>query len=443
MFGKRKTFDLNNADMTYKVHYLGNVMTSIMKGDGCVDKAMRILWDNHLKYNGQAGLKMKFTITQGGLRVNTKTSGTTDYYGHRIHYLTSHPLHPKLFVWVYQHVGRNLKTEMRCHAILCKHANDANLIEFLLGERLKRLFDEYKREKKRNQTSRLLTNTFKILPMRKKRLCSTGNYKPPVQRGMCSAPKLDDVKEEDEDSCNNTGYDNLAIDDDDDDDDVTANADQDNSESSHTVDDDDDEYNKLKQLYIINGHHETKLANKEDLSSVYSSYKSSDSGIDGSSEFINELKYNREPSKSCDDQTTVRDTTNNFQTVLPSQSAFIQVSYEFSSDLNKPQLNHDDHKELENMKISYLKRANNNDSITSSFRLRNPFKGLNKTASFTTHTTLKKAREKQERLLNEAHQQKAFDLFLKNFNNNTIADYYAHAQDQENAQSDPDTQNIL
>jgi hypothetical protein len=194
IFGRRKKFDLNNANVTYKAHYLGNVMTSIMKGEGCVDKAIKVLWDNHLKYGGQAGLQMKFTITQGGIRVNTKTSGTTDYYGHRIHYVVSHPLHPKLFVWVYQHVGKNLKTEMRCHAVLCKHANDANLIELLLADRLKRLFDEYKREKKRSQTSRLLMNTFKILPMGKKRSSATSNYKPPIQRGMCSAPKLDDVK---------------------------------------------------------------------------------------------------------------------------------------------------------------------------------------------------------------------------------------------------------
>ncbi len=152
-FGRRQKFQLNNAETTYKVHYLGNVMTSLVKGgyhhgnstssitsliskkstqfnsnSTCgfdekesrffnisepqivktlssneerhehadhadnlimeatlnkkfsniicnVDKPVKILWDNHLKHNGHAGLKMKLTLTQGGLRVNTKDHG--------------------------------------------------------------------------------------------------------------------------------------------------------------------------------------------------------------------------------------------------------------------------------------------------------------------------------------------------------------------------------
>jgi hypothetical protein len=152
-FGRRKKLQLNKAETTYKVHYLGNVMTSLIKGgyhhgqksrqksasqsdelfsdekssklsfndgedslsvidddddytntdtDSCVsltsnkiskenlatnlnkrfnnivcnvDKPVKILWDNHLKHNGHAGLKMKLTITQGGLRVDTKDHG--------------------------------------------------------------------------------------------------------------------------------------------------------------------------------------------------------------------------------------------------------------------------------------------------------------------------------------------------------------------------------
>ena len=34
-FGRRKKFELNNAESTYKVHYLGNVMTSLIKGGYC------------------------------------------------------------------------------------------------------------------------------------------------------------------------------------------------------------------------------------------------------------------------------------------------------------------------------------------------------------------------------------------------------------------------
>ncbi len=32
LFGRCKTFEVNNPEATYKVHYLGNVMTSLLKG---------------------------------------------------------------------------------------------------------------------------------------------------------------------------------------------------------------------------------------------------------------------------------------------------------------------------------------------------------------------------------------------------------------------------
>lgn len=262
-FGRRKKFQLNKAETTYKVHYLGNVMTSLIKGNyhhgqlnepklkqDCddatkqlfknniedenildnednvdsisikiaqenalnkrfnntvcnVDKPVKILWDNHLKHNGHAGLKMKLTLTQGGLRVDTKDHGLTEYYGHRIHFIQSHPLHPKLFVWVYQHVGKNLKTEIRCHAALCQSVRDSRTIQLLLNDRLQRTFLEYKREKRRQQNSRLCNNKNGGLlagqfGTRKRSFRSTKNYKPPVQHGMSSAPKLDDVIEEEE-----------------------------------------------------------------------------------------------------------------------------------------------------------------------------------------------------------------------------------------------------
>ena len=281
LFGRCKKFEVNNAESTYKVHYLGNVMTSLLKGSfnihsnqlkslntdprkgkylnklieeqnqilsnlnkksieinnneqddddeddddqldlkenyyvnnkmgsnnvilNSVDKSVKILWENHLKHNGHAGLKMKLTLTQGGLRVDTKDHGLTEYYGHRIHFVQAHPFHPKLFVWVYQHVGKNLKTEIRCHAALCQKTRDAKSIEYLLNNRIQQTFLEYKREKRRQQNSRLCnTKNGGLLSNQmgcKKRVPSriTRNYKPPVQHGMCSAPKLDDVLEEEE-----------------------------------------------------------------------------------------------------------------------------------------------------------------------------------------------------------------------------------------------------
>ena len=297
LFGRRKKFEVNNAESTYKVHYLGNVMTTLIKGGYChgaslsggatnaqgtlthnntnnkfnaktnyknlnqdlsfmntklnlesatgksnetstdyddegdldsnysnyiylnknlndrslsssnirasVDKPVKILWDNHLKHNGQAGLKMKLTLTQGGLKVDTKDHGLTEYYGHRIHFVQAHPAHPKLIVWVYQHVGKSLKTEIRCHAALCQRARDSKTIESRLNDKLQRTFLEYKREKRRQQNSRLCnTKNGGLLAgqlgTRKRTFRITRTYKPPVQHGMCSAPKLDDVLEEEE-----------------------------------------------------------------------------------------------------------------------------------------------------------------------------------------------------------------------------------------------------
>lgn len=147
---------------------------------------------------------MKLTLTKAGLRVTTKDHGVTEYFGHRIHLITTHTLHPKLLVWVYQHVGRTLKTEIRCHAALCHRAQDAQNIERQLKVKLRECLLEYKREKRRVQNSRLCnTRNHGVLEeqigAKKKHLRTlTRNYKPPVQHGMCAAPKLDDVVEEEE-----------------------------------------------------------------------------------------------------------------------------------------------------------------------------------------------------------------------------------------------------
>ncbi len=121
---------------------------------------------------------------------------------------------------MYQHVGKNLKTEIRCHAALCHTVRDSRAIENLLNERLQRTFLEYKREKRRMQNSRLCNSKNGLLAgqfgTRKRSFRSTKNYKPPVQHGMSSAPKLDDVIEEEEelvderaiDTCKNNELEN-------------------------------------------------------------------------------------------------------------------------------------------------------------------------------------------------------------------------------------------
>jgi hypothetical protein len=184
LFGRCQKFEVNPSESTHKVHYLGNVLTGLLKGahrsdclkqcsgssgaaktkptykdksaeslalspnaSKCVDaadddqaeldvfhmqmrerhqsqvtdksivesveKSVRLIWQNHVNNNGRGGIKMRLTITQGGLKAMTKSHGLTEYYGHRIHYVQAHPLHPKLFVWIYQHVGKSLKSEIR------------------------------------------------------------------------------------------------------------------------------------------------------------------------------------------------------------------------------------------------------------------------------------------------------------------------------------------
>ncbi|RNA31598.1 FAM43A-like [Brachionus plicatilis] len=234
IFGRRKTFEVNSAEIIYKVHYLGNVMTCLLKGAFLnstntlnldtsfneeinssqlfsIDKPVRILWDNHVKHGGQAGIKMSLTLTQGGLRVDTRDHGVTEYFGHRIYLCRAHSMNPKLLIWVYQHVGKNLKTEIRCHAALCQSAKHAKAIESLLNDKLKQTFSDYKREKKRLQNSRLCNSKNggllqNQLGCKKRQLRSaTQTYKPPVQHGMCSAPRLDDVIEEDEEEFEEIG----------------------------------------------------------------------------------------------------------------------------------------------------------------------------------------------------------------------------------------------
>ncbi len=105
IFRKSKSFKISERDPTYKVKYLGNVQTSMMKGDGCVDKPVKVLWENYVK-NAPTGLEMKLKICASGLKAETKQQGLTEYRAHRISYCVAHPKYPKLFVWVYRHEGK-------------------------------------------------------------------------------------------------------------------------------------------------------------------------------------------------------------------------------------------------------------------------------------------------------------------------------------------------
>ena len=65
---RKKSFTVNEEEPTHKVRYLGNVATSMTKGDGCVDKPTSVLWNNYLRTNNN-GLDMKLSVCGTGLRV--------------------------------------------------------------------------------------------------------------------------------------------------------------------------------------------------------------------------------------------------------------------------------------------------------------------------------------------------------------------------------------
>ena len=120
---RRASFDVNQRPSSFKVYYLGNVATSLTRGDGCADRPAKILWDMHLKNQGRLGRKLRLTITNGGLQaensIKSKTISTNDitlYSTNRIaYYLVANKLNPKMFIWVYRHVNirSGLTTEVK------------------------------------------------------------------------------------------------------------------------------------------------------------------------------------------------------------------------------------------------------------------------------------------------------------------------------------------
>lgn len=202
-FGWRKNLQISEQDPSYKVRYLGNVQTSMMKGEGCVDKPVSTIWNNYLR-SPHPGLEMKLVLTGSGLKAYTKEQGLTEYRAHRISYCIAHPKYPKLFIWVYRHEGKKMKLELRCHAVLCKSETKAKAIALQLHEKLSSALKEFQREKLRKQNSRLTlmrTNSLpkagSVLPLRKLLLSTANNFRPSSSKST-GAPKLGAIHEDHE-----------------------------------------------------------------------------------------------------------------------------------------------------------------------------------------------------------------------------------------------------
>jgi len=203
---KRSSANITEYDPTFRVVYLGNVLTGWAKGDGCVDKPLATLWKNHTTTD-KPNIIMKVTVCASGLKAVTNEHGLTEYWAHRITFCNAEPAYSKVFCWIYRHEGRKLKQELRCHAVLCPSENKARLMAKRLKEMLHQALVDFKKEKVWRQNARLsLANAAdeqKTMPFRKIMLQpGSSNYRPPHEKGK-AAPKLKVIEEvifeEDED----------------------------------------------------------------------------------------------------------------------------------------------------------------------------------------------------------------------------------------------------
>lgn len=189
---------ISRPDPTYKVAYLGNVVTGWAKGDGCVEKPLATLWRNYT-HSSRPEVRMTLAVSNGGLKATTKDHGLTEYWAHRLTYCAAPDQFPRLFCWVYRHEGRRLRHELRCHAVLCSTPSIAKKIEGELNQALAVALTEFRRDKISRQNARLsLANSVYENPTipRRKILLSTGShsYRPPLERSK-SAPKLTMIEE--------------------------------------------------------------------------------------------------------------------------------------------------------------------------------------------------------------------------------------------------------
>ncbi|GFR71575.1 protein FAM43A [Elysia marginata] len=204
IFGWRKNLTISEQDPTFKVRYLGNVQTSVMKGDGCTDRAVNVIWNTYTR-SDHPGVEMKVLLTGSGIKAYTKEQGLTEYRAHRISYCIAHPQFPRVFVWVYRHEGRRMKMELRCHAVLCTSEAKARAMALRLHEKLSSSLKEFLREKLRKQTSRLalertssLPKTGAVLPLRTQLLSTANNFRGTPTAKANAANKLGAITEDSE-----------------------------------------------------------------------------------------------------------------------------------------------------------------------------------------------------------------------------------------------------
>ncbi|XP_045024133.1 uncharacterized protein LOC116923703 [Daphnia magna] len=197
---KRFTAVITESDPSFKVVYLGNVLTGWAKGEGCLDKPLATLWKNYCQ-SSRPDVSMRLSVCSSGLQATTSEHGLTEYWSHRVTWCSAPPSYPRIFAWVYRHEGRRLKQELRCHAVLCTTGRQARQLTARLEQRLREALHDFRREKLCRQSARLsvaacLYEDYASAIPKRKLLLAPGinNYKPPVERCK-SAPKLGSIEE--------------------------------------------------------------------------------------------------------------------------------------------------------------------------------------------------------------------------------------------------------
>jgi hypothetical protein len=145
--------DITLQDPVVKAIYLGNLVTTWAKGDGCLDRPASALWKNHVQ--GRGSIRMTVVVTPGGLKAETREHGLTEYWNNRLTWCGVPVDFPKLFCWIYRHETRKLKQELRCHAVICSSKEDAMVLSETLRYRLAESLFDFRKEKLQRQNARL------------------------------------------------------------------------------------------------------------------------------------------------------------------------------------------------------------------------------------------------------------------------------------------------
>lgn len=65
-------YEVNPPYNVYDVTYLGNVLTTIGKGNACVDKPLDMIWRTYNSKKIRRDISLKLSITKYGLKAVTK-----------------------------------------------------------------------------------------------------------------------------------------------------------------------------------------------------------------------------------------------------------------------------------------------------------------------------------------------------------------------------------